>query len=241
MIQKLKKRCIFETVIILILQWFCVSVYADKAALQGTAATTEQLVLLRSIDQKYQKADSVQMRVFKRDTISALEQVREFEGQIILQKGKFRLEVVSKDNNKDESLVVADGTTLWFVTPPPKEFKGAKTQVLKASLTTDKAKSQSLLRLLTEGGVLKQFTVTGVQDLSQKIIYSLKPDKKSSELSRAEVTVDKEKQILMTLKYWDKVDNQTEYEFSAVEFNKNIDKKRLTYTPPKNADVVSYK
>lgn len=226
-------------VLLMPMMFFCVN--AKDLPPQPQPASTEQLGLLRAVDKKYQKAESVQMKVFKKDTVSALEQVREFEGSMILQKGKFRLEVVSKDNNKDVSLVIADGKTLWFVTPPPKEFKGAKIQVLKASLTTDRAKSQGLLRMLTEGGVLKHFTVTSAEEVSQKTVYSLKPDKTSTEFSRALVTVDKDKQIIAALKYWDTMDNETEYVFSSVEFDKIIDQKHLSYTPPKNADVVSYK
>lgn len=214
---------------------------AAEVKTKVTLASSEQLALLRSMDQKYQKATSVQMKVVKKDKVAALEQEREFEGRLILQKGKFRLEVTSKDNNKDESLVVADGQTLWFVTPPPKEFKGAKVQVLKASLTTERAKSQGLLRMLTEGGVLKHFTVTSAQETEDQIVYSLKPDKATSDFSHAELIINKKQQALVGLKYWDAVDNETQYTFSSIEFDKSFDKKLLTYSPPKNADVVSYK
>lgn len=202
---------------------------------------TEQLVLLKSIDTKYQKAESIQMNVSKVDKVAALEQTRAFEGSLLLKKGKFRLAVTSKDKNKDESLIVADGKTIWFVTPPPKEFKGAKTQVVKAPMNTDRARAQGLLQMLTEGGVLKYFTVTGALEDGNKITYFLQPDKSSVEFRRAQLAVDKEKQTLSMLKFWDSMDNETEYTFSSVEFDKPVDKKLLSYTPPKNADVVDYK
>ncbi len=214
---------------------------SEESASVVQKTQTEHLVVLRSIDKKYQKADSIVMAVSKKDKIAALEQVREFEGALTLQKGKFRMAVVSKDKNKDESLIVADGKTIWFVTPPPKEFKDAKIQVLKAPMNTDRAKSQGLLQMLTEGGVLKYFTVLSSVEKGLQIVYELKPDKSSVEFRKAELTVDKEKQVLLALKHWDSMDNETEYVFSAIEFDKQIDKKLLSYTPPKNAEVVNYK
>lgn len=223
------------------LQCLIAGVLASSAAEKIPVVKTEQLVLLKTIDEKYQKADSVKMNVTKTDKVAALEQTREFEGTLLLKKGKFRLDVKTKDKNKDESLVVADGKTIWFVTPPPKEFKGAKVQVVKAPMNTDRARSQGLLQMLTEGGVLKYFTVTGAIEDDKKITYYLQPDKTSVEFRRAQLSVDKDKKTLSMLKYWDSMDNETEYGFTSVEFDKKIDKKLLSYTPPKNADVVDYK
>jgi outer membrane lipoprotein-sorting protein len=224
-----------------VFQFLFVSVFLSGASDKIPIVKTEQLVLLKAIDDRYQKAESIQMMVTKKDKLAALEQTREFEGALVLKKGKFRLDVKSKDKNKDESLVVADGKTIWFVTPPPKEFKGAKTQVVKAPMNTDRARAQGLLQMLTQGGVLKYFTVTGATEEEKKITYFLQPDKSSLEFRRAQLVINKEDKTLAMLKYWDSMDNETEYGFSSIEFDKKIDKKLLTYSPPKDADVVNYK
>ena len=224
-----------------LIQFLMLCVFFGGAAEKVLVVKTEQLVLLKSVDDRYQKADSIKMMVTKKDKVAALEQTREFEGSLVLKKGKFRLDVKSKDKNKDESLVVADGTTIWFVTPPPKEFKGAKTQVVKAPMNTDRARAQGLLQMLTQGGVLKYFTVTGAVENDKTTTYFLQPDKSSLEFRRAQLVVNKDNKTLAMLKYWDSMDNETEYEFSSVEFDKKIDKKLLSYSPPKDADVVNYK
>lgn len=223
------------------LQLLVVGIFVSVAAEKAPVVQTEQLVLLKSVDDKYKKADSIKMNVVKKDTVAALEQTREYEGSLALKKGKFRLAVTTRDKNKDESLVVADGKTIWFVTPPPKEFKEAKIQVVKAPMNTDRARSQGLLQMLTEGGVLKYFTVTGAKEEDNKIVYFLEPDKSSLEFRRAQLTVNKDDKTLAALKYWDSMDNETEYVFSAVEFDKPLAAKLFSYTPPKNADVVDYK
>ncbi len=223
------------------LQFLVLSVFVSVAAEKAPVVKTEQLVLLKSVDDRYKKAESIKMNVIKKDTVAALEQTREYEGSLVLKKGKFKLSVTTKDKNKDESLIVADGKTIWFVTPPPKEFKEAKTQVVKAPMNTDRARSQGLLQMLTEGGVLKYFTVTGAKEDADSILYFLQPDNSSVEFRRAQLTVGKDKKILSALKYWDAMDNETEYSFSSVEFDKPVESKLFSYTPPKNADVVDYK
>lgn len=217
----------------------CVFLFFAEAA--TPRVKTEQLALLKAVNDKYIQAESILMNVSKTDKITALEQTRVFDGDIVLQKGKFRLTLTSKDKNKDESLVVADGTTIWFVTPPPKEFKNAKTQVLKAPMTNERARAQGFLQILTVGGVLKYFTVTGAIEDSKSVTYFLQPDKKSTEFRRAQLIINKDSKTLSLLRHWDAMDNETEYIFNTVEFNKKIDKKLLSYTPPKNADVVNYK
>lgn len=201
---------------------------------------TEQLVLLKEIDERYQKTKAIKMAVEKKDTVAALEQTRTFEGTLWLTKGRFRLAVTSKDANKDESLIVADGKTIWLVTPPPKEFKGAKTQVLKAPMDSKRARSQGLLQMLTEGGVLKYFRVTGTIEGEKTITYFLQPDKQSLEFRRLQIMVDKEKKAIVEMKYWDSMDNETAYSYENIEFDVKIDNKLLTYTPPKDADVMNY-
>jgi outer membrane lipoprotein-sorting protein len=234
-----------STVVIYLISFILIFANAEKVSSTEKVAAaapvnTENLLLLKSVDEKYKKTKSIKMSTTKKDIVAALEQTRIFEGTVWLKKGRFRLAVTSKDKNKDESLIVADGKTIWLVTPPPKEFKGAKTQVLKAPMDSARARSQGLLQMLTEGGVLKYFRVTGAMDSDKSTTYFLQPDKQSMEFRRAQVTVDKEKKTISILKYWDSMDNETEYTFDNVEFDVKFDDKLLTYTPPKDADVMNY-
>jgi outer membrane lipoprotein-sorting protein len=205
-----------------------------------TSASTEQMALLKETDKRYQDAKAVTMSVDKVDKLSALDQTRVFGGTLYMKRGKFRLELESKDKNKDTSMIIADGTTLWFVTPPPKEFKDAKTQVVEGSLKDKRAKAQGLLQMLTEGGVVKYFKVNGVNDSTDNVTYYLQPNSSSVEFRRAQVAVHKKDKIIASLKYWDSMDNETTYTFSKVDFEKTVKDELLSYKPPKSADVVNY-
>lgn len=211
-----------------------------SAAPKIQAAQPAQLELLKNIDQKYQKASAIGMNVEKSDTVAALDQTRVFAGTLVLKRGKFRLDLQSKDQSKDKSLIVADGKNLWLVTPPPKEFKNAKTQIVKASLEDKRARSQGLLQILTEGGILKYFKVSGVLDEDSQLTFHLQPISQSIELRRAQLIVNKSEQTITSLRYWDTMDNETVYSFSKVDFNKNVKDELLKYSPPKDADVMSY-
>lgn len=204
------------------------------------APTPEQIELLKEVDVRYQKAKTVKMGVQKTDKLAALEKTKELDGTLWLKKGKFRLELQSKDKNKDTSLIVADGKNLWFVTPPPKEFKDAKTQVLKAPLNAKKSANQGLLQILTEGGVLKYFKATGVIDGGDELTYLLKPETASVELQEAQVTLNRNDKTISGLKYFDSMKNETIYSFNNVEFDKTVKDSLLSYKPPKSADVTNY-
>jgi outer membrane lipoprotein-sorting protein len=207
---------------------------------QIASAKTEQTKLIEEIDKKYQNAEAITMSVGKTDKMAALDQTREFAGTLIMKKGKFRLELQTKDKNKDTSLVVADGNNFWLVTPPPKEFQDAKTQVFKASMSDKRAKAQGLLQILTQGGVLKYFKVTGVSVDGDKVTYFLQPSSKGMEMRRLQVVADKQNKVIDSLKYWDTMDNETYYQFTNIDFEKSIRDELLSYKPPKDADVMNY-
>jgi outer membrane lipoprotein-sorting protein len=204
------------------------------------AVSPEHTAVLMDIEEKYQRASNITMSVEKTDKVEALDQTRKFAGTMKIKKGKFRLELESQDANKDSSLIVADGKTLWLVTPPPKEFKEAKTQVAKVPMSNKGAKAQGFLQILTEGGILKHFSVSAVMDSGDKTTFYLQPKATSTEFRRAQLVANKKEQTIESLEYWDAQNNQTIYSFSKVDFQKPIDDSLLRYTPPKDADVMKF-
>jgi outer membrane lipoprotein-sorting protein len=180
------------------------------------------------------------MNVNKTDKLSALDQTKSTEGTLQMKKGKFRLELQTADEEKEKSLVIVDGKTLWLVTPALKEFKNSKTQVAKTSLLNKKNKPQSLLRILTDGGVFGFFDVTNQVENEELVTYFLKPTKDSNEMTKAQIIVDKEKQVIAQLKYWDNLQNEISYQFTKVEFDKPMKDEIFNYNPPKSAQVTQY-
>lgn len=202
-------------------------------------ATKDHRQLLKEIDKRYMGSSSIYMKVNKKDIVEALGSEKNFSGELWLKQGKLRLQL-KEDKTGDDSLVIIDGKYIWLISPPPKEFKNAKTQVARASMETEQARGQGLLQILNKGGVLKYFSVYGVYPSGDKITYFLNPKKKSVELKKAEVVVNRKDKTMVELSYKDSNDNETIFKFSETDFNKNISENLLSYNPPKNADVTNY-
>ena len=200
------------------------------------AASKQEMILLREVDQKYQKKHGIHLTLRKTVVLGILGTSKKSEGEIWLDQGKMRLEI----HRPEASKIVADKSFLWIESPAPEGFKDAKVQVLKASLKSKQAKTQGLLQLLTQGGVLKYFRVSGVQHEDKRVVFFLQPNKQSSQFKRAQIKVVARAKEIVQLRYWDAMDNETIYDFTKSEFNKSLESKIFSYRPPQNAKVTIY-
>lgn len=200
------------------------------------SVSKEAMLLLRKVDKKYQKEHGIHLSLNKTITLAMLGSKKMSHGEVWLDKGKMRLEI----HNPEPSKIIAGKEFLWIESAPPAGFKDVKTQVMRASLKSKQARSQGLIQLLTQGGVLKYFRVSGMQEADGKVTYFLQPDKQSVEFKRAKLVVDKTSKEISELMYWDQMDNETQYQFTASKFGQKLEDKLFTYTPPKGAEVIVY-
>lgn len=200
------------------------------------SVSKKQMLLLKRADSKYQNDHGIHVKLKKTTLLAMLGTTKTSEGELWLDGGKMRLEI----NRPKASKIIADNNFLWIETPSPDGDQKAKPQVLKASLKSKRAKSQGLIQLLTRGGVLKYFRVSGVQATPEQVTYFLQPDKQAIEFKRAQIVVSTKTKEIMMLSYWDQVDNETKYDFSETQFKQNIAASRFQYQPPANAEVITY-
>ena len=191
---------------------------------------------LRAVDGKYQKKHGIHLKLKKTIKLGMLGSTKASQGEAWLDNGKMKLEIYKPD----PSTIIADKEYLWIVSPPPADFADGKLQVLRASLKSDRAKSQGLIQLLTGGGVLKYFKVSGLQNEGDNITYFLQPDKQSIEFKRAQIVISRDKKVIKELRYWDQMDNETTFAFLETSFDKKFPQKLFNYTPPKGAEVITY-
>ncbi len=196
----------------------------------------KDMLLLRKVDQKYQKSHGIHLTLDKEITLGMLGSKKKSEGEIWLNQGQMRLEM----NKPEKSKIIADKQYLWIESTPPDDFEGSKVQVLRASLKSKQARSQGLIQLLTQGGVLKYFRVSGIQKKPGQTTFYLQPDKPSVEFKRAQIVVSNKDLVIEELKYWDQLDNETTYSFKKSEFNQKIDQAKFAYKPPKDAELIVY-
>ncbi len=200
------------------------------------SVSSKDMLLLREVDKKYQKQHGIHLKLKKTITLEMLGSTKESQGEVWLENGKMKLVI----NEPQPSKVVAGKQFLWIESSPPEDFEGAKVQVLRASLNSKQAKSQGLIQLLTQGGVLKYFRVSGIQKENERVRFFLQPDTQSVEFKRAQIDIDKNKKEILTLRYWDQMDNETTFDFSRSEFNKKLSADTFKYEPPQNAEVINY-
>ncbi len=194
------------------------------------------LLFLNKVDRKYQENQGIHLTFNKTIYLAALGSKRQSEGEAWIKQGKMRLEI----HQPEPSKVIADSHFLWVENPPPKNFKGAKTQVFKVSLSSSRAKTQGLLQILIQGGILKYFRVSGVRVGEKQMTYFLQPNDQSVEFKRARIQIKIREEEISKIRYWDQIDNETTFVFLTTEFNKKTDKTMFEYTPPGDAEVMAY-
>ncbi len=194
------------------------------------------MALLKLVDNKYQKDHGIHLKLKKTVKLGLLGSSKDSEGEAWLNKGLMRLEIQKPESSK----MITTDKYLWIENAPPEGFKDVKTQVMRAPLNTERAKSQGLIQLLTRGGVLKYFKVSGVQRVDDHIIYFLQPNNQALEFKRAQIQVSPQNKTIEELKYWDQMDNETTYSFVSSAFNQKLDTKTFEYTPPADAEVITY-
>lgn len=214
-------------------------------------ATPAQLKTVKALDEKYQKAPSVEMGVNKLVKLGLLGGERKSAGRLTLSNGRLRMEL----EGDEKSLLVINKETFWAVTFPDPEFKDAPVQVITGSMGNEKAskssqkkgqktghktsQSQGMLTLLTQGGFLKFFNATGVQKSAEgNVVYFLEPKKQQTDFRRARLTVSADGNEIRELRYWDERDNETTMTFKSVVFGKKPGDSVFTYAPPANAEIM---
>jgi outer membrane lipoprotein-sorting protein len=232
-----KFRVFFGLGLILLLPKFGLAEVAKVKNTSISQAQKEDVALIKSIDESYKNAKSISMDLKKILTVQLLDKVSKTSGKVLFSKGRMRMEM----DAPDKSLVVIDKKHIWVVNYPSAEFKNSAIQVIQAEVSTKKGRSQNFLGLLTQGGILKYFNVSGVLKTSdEEEVFFLQPNEATVEFKRAQMVIHPKTKKILSLKYWDELDNETGYEFSNVQFNQRLDDKSFVYHPPKNADITHF-
>jgi outer membrane lipoprotein-sorting protein len=206
----------------------------QKKAKPESNKTDEQYLV--AAESKYQKAKSISMDVERKLVMGLLGKEKNAKGSIVLSKGKMRMELATPE----KSIVVIDGKNLWVADYPPAEFKNAAVQVLKGQVNAKKAANQSFVGLLTRGGLLKEFMVTGSsRDDKKRITFFLSPKKENGDFKRAQIVLAEDNKTIEELRYWDDRDNATTMTFSNVKFNAPVSVKTFEFKPPENSDITT--
>lgn len=187
--------------------------------------------VLESTTKKYRTAKLVEMTVEKTVKSELLGKETKYQGKISLANGKFRWE----NKTPDETLLVFDGSTIWSVQMPPKEF-GGEPQIAKGKVDK-KNRSNILISSLLGEEVTKNFKVVSEKKVGDVVRFEIEPLQKDLTIKSLKVVVDEKSKKLTEISYLDDIGNLTIMSFSKIEFKKKANNKLFNYQPPKGAAV----
>jgi len=195
-------------------------------------AGTKKSETLQKVSQSYRSAKLVEMDVEKTVKLELQGRETKYQGKIYLANGKFRWE----NTTPEETLLVFDGTTIWSVQTPPKEFGGAP-QIARGKINK-KTKSQILISSLLGGDLNEKFKVVKESKDKESTTLEVAPKGNDLQVKSLNLVVDNKKSQLKELSYKDDLGNQTTMKFSKIQFMKKADNSKFKYQPPKGAPVT---
>ena len=188
---------------------------------------------LKEILGNYRKSSGILMELKKEVYISLMEETKSYDGQLLLSKGRLKLEIVKPE----KSLLIVDGNTIWLESQFDKNI-----QVSKLS-TTGKDRKKGLIGLFFgETSIWDGYRLIKAQTKKNLTQYTMVPktNNKKPEAEKIIVEIDKNKKFVTNLSYWDELENRTMYQFSKIDFKVEVKKDTFKYIPPKDAQITNY-
>ena len=129
-----------------------------------------------------------------------------------------------------QHLVVTDGITLWL-------YDIDLEQVSRQAFSADLDKAPALLLSGDIEQISKQYTVAVAAQSAGELSFTLTPLTADSLFKK--LTVDFSEQRLAAMSLHDSFDQITQFTFSKVQLNPDVDEQLFQFTPPAGIDVIS--
>lgn len=187
---------------------------------------------LQKLSKKYRSAKLVEMVVEKTVKLELQGRETKYDGKIYLANGKFRWE----NKTPEETLLVFDGTIIWSVQYPPKEFGGAP-QIAHGKVDKN-TKSQILISSLLGGDLEKKFKIINEKKNESTVNLEVAPQGSELAVKSLHLIIDTKKNQMTELSYNDDLGNLTTMKFSKIQFLNKADGSKFKYQPPKGVPVT---
>ncbi len=204
---------------------------AATAPAPQTQARTGVPALLQRIETRYREAGALEASFEQEEVSKTLGDTKKSQGRLAW-KAPNRLRWETE--TPDPSLLVSDGSTLWFYTPPFDETEKGQVIIRKAA----QVKSRLIDALLAG-----RFSAAVKQGLRIESLpgntFKLLPRRGSvAGLKLAQVTIDPEKSQItrVSLEYRD--GNRSSIQLSSIELGKGIPLESFRFKVPPRTDII---
>ncbi len=187
--------------------------------------------LLGQVQAEYQKSAGISARFEERIQVKATKQNKKMEGRIWIKRpNKLRWETMIPDPN----ILVSDGKTYWFYTPPFE--KGERGQVI---IKKSAQVQTQFLNALLSGSFDFGKTRTTIEQKSDNV-FLLEPQKGTAgDVKTAEVTINPKSKKIEKVVLSHTSGNITEIELKEIELSAALDEKLFKFVPDRNTDKLS--
>jgi outer membrane lipoprotein carrier protein len=191
---------------------------------------------LALVEARYTESSGVKANLIKTVKLEMLERTKTYKGEIFIGgQGRFRMETVTPQ----KSLVIVDQKGVWVVDYPSDPEFDNTIRVLR-STSVKNLKSQALVSfLLGSGSLLKHYKIRQTSISGDVATFRMEPKSKDVEIKKMTIAINKKDKEILSITYWDNLDNEVKLAFSEQKFDVNIPNNKFKYTPPKNAEVTN--
>lgn len=188
--------------------------------------------LLKKVENTYSKKPFLEAEVEKTLKSDLLGKETLHKGNISLGNGKFRWET----KTPEETLLVFDGTYIWNVQYPNKDF-GGQIQVAKGK-PDKKNKSHLIFLSLLGKDLSKNFKIVNEEKQDGDFLLTVEPKSGDLAVKDLKIGVRGDEYTISKISYVDDIGNLTTLKFLKIKFKSKIENKVFKYSPPKGAQVT---
>lgn len=184
---------------------------------------------LDQVQAEYKKVAGIEARFEQATVIKSTKQTKNTSGKIWIKRpNKLRWETI----NPDPNILVSDGKTFWFYTPP--FDKGERGQVIIKK--TAQVQTQFLNALLS--GSFEFGKQTQVEEKS-KTHFLLRPKKGTAgDVDVAEVMINEKNHQIEQVVLTHQSGNKTDIKMQNVKLQASLDDKLFRFIPDRNTDRI---
>ena len=186
--------------------------------------------LLEKVQAEYKKVAGIEARFEQITDVKATKQKKKAQGKIWIKRpNKLRWETV----NPDPNILISDGKTFWFYTPPFEKGEHGQVMIKK----TAQVQTQFLNALLSGSFEFGKSAVT--IETKGTSSFVLKPkDGTAGDVLTAEITVNQASSKIERVFIVHASGNQTEIKLQEIKLTDSLDEKLFRYTPDRNTDKI---
>lgn len=205
------------------------AVLAFALSASGPASAQKLPPLLTKVQAEYKKSGGVEAEFDQTVEVKSTRQTKKAKGKIWIKRpNKLRWETVTPDPN----ILVSDGKTFWFYTPPFE--KGERGQVIIKK--TAQVQTKFLNALLS--GTFDFGKQTGIEEKTANT-FILKPKNGTAgDVQTAEVVVNEQSNKIQQVILTHTSGNRTDIKLQDIKLQGKLEDKMFQFSPDKNTDRI---